>query len=151
MEKIYSVFEGFLFVVPEVESADCESRLLHEDDEKSAKAGIHVHRNRVLQHHTGIILHIPRLPECLSLHPNWLHPPPLPQASVSPLEPKGNTRLWARVRGEANLDDWRESLALFLLYYVQNTHFKTVEDTVLMEDYWLVLQLINRKGCLSCR
>ena len=55
MEKIYSVFEGFLFVVPEVESADCESRLLHEDDEKSAQASVHVHRNRVLQHRRGII------------------------------------------------------------------------------------------------
>ncbi len=32
---------------------------------------------------------IPRVPLCLSPHPNWVRPPPLPQASVPPPEPKG--------------------------------------------------------------
>jgi len=45
---------------------------------------------------------IPRVQECLSLRPNWLSPPPLPQASARPLEPKGGgtTRLRVRVQGE---------------------------------------------------
>ncbi len=34
-------------------------------------------------------LYIPRVPECLSLRPNWLPPPPLPPASVSPPGTKG--------------------------------------------------------------
>jgi hypothetical protein len=49
---------------------------------------------------------------CLSLRPNWLPPPPLPLASVSPRRKQGggcNTRL--RVGGGvgANSDGWRES------------------------------------------
>ncbi len=68
----------------------------------------------------GIIL--PRVPECLSLRPNWLLPPPLPQASVSPppeLEPTGGgggkIRLRVRGRGGANSDNWREALTLCIL------------------------------------
>jgi hypothetical protein len=47
----------------------------------------------------GIIF---RVPECLSLRQNWLPLPPLPQASVSPLDPKGggNTRLRVRWWGK---------------------------------------------------
>jgi hypothetical protein len=42
-----------------------------------------------------------RVPQCLSHRPNWVRPPPLPQASVPPPPPEqkgggGNTRL----RGE---------------------------------------------------
>ena len=109
MEKIYSVFEGFLFVVPEVESADCESRLLHEDDEESAQARVHVHRNRVLQHHREIILYY-RVPGCLSLRPICLPPPHLPQACPPPLGTKEGEGA-----GGANSDEWRESLALCIL------------------------------------
>jgi hypothetical protein len=32
---------------------------------------------------------LPKVPECLSIRPNWLPPPPLPQASVSPPDPQG--------------------------------------------------------------
>ncbi len=35
-------------------------------------------------HRRGIKYTIPRVPECLSLFLNWLSPPPLPQANVSP-------------------------------------------------------------------
>ncbi len=47
---------------------------------------------------------IPRVPECLSLRPNWLPPPPLPQMSVSrPMEPKeGQHSLAGEVAGGAN-------------------------------------------------
>jgi hypothetical protein len=34
---------------PKVEAADCVTGLLHEDDQKSAKARIHVHRDVVLK------------------------------------------------------------------------------------------------------
>jgi hypothetical protein len=58
----------------------------------------------------GIILHLlPRVPKYLSLRPNRLPLPPLPQPSVSPPHGikggGGNTRL--RVRGGANSNDWR--------------------------------------------
>ncbi len=46
---------------------------------------------------------IPKVPKFLFLRPNWLPPPPFPQASApSPLEPGGggNTRLWERGLGE---------------------------------------------------
>jgi hypothetical protein len=52
--------------------------------------------------------------DCPSLRPNWLPPPPLPQASVSPLEPKGGQHLLVgEGAGGAHSDDWRESLALY--------------------------------------
>ncbi len=37
-------------------------------------------RNPVAAHRTGIMLNsVPTVPECLSLRPNWLPPPPLPK------------------------------------------------------------------------
>jgi hypothetical protein len=52
----------------------------------------------------GIILYL-RVPECLPFCPNWLPPPPLPQASVFPPWNQGgggggNTGFRVRVRGE---------------------------------------------------
>jgi hypothetical protein len=42
----------------------------------------------------GIILYLySRVPECLSLRPNWLPEHPLPPASVSPLEKRGEETL----------------------------------------------------------
>ena len=54
--------------------------------------------------------------DCPSLRPNWLPPPPLPQASVSPPGTKGGGGqhlLVGEGAGGAHSDDWRESLALY--------------------------------------
>jgi hypothetical protein len=62
-----------------------------------------------------------RVSQCLSPCPNWVHPTPLPQASVSsPAPPESkvggsNTRLRGERVGGPNSDDWRESLSLCLL------------------------------------
>jgi hypothetical protein len=32
---------------------------------------------------------IPRAPQCLSSRPKWVHPPPFPQANVSPPDQRG--------------------------------------------------------------
>jgi hypothetical protein len=46
-----------------------------------------------------------RVPECLSLRPNWLPPHPLPEASVSPPPgTKGGSNIRLRVRG------WEETI-----------------------------------------
>jgi hypothetical protein len=61
---------------------------------------------------------MPRVPECLSLRPNWLPPSPSSSSEVStPLEPTGVTHSLAgeAAGGGTNADDWRESLALCLL------------------------------------
>jgi hypothetical protein len=60
---------------------------------------------------------IPRVPECLSLRPNWLPPPPtIPPKRVFPPPPGttggGQHLLAGEGAGGANSDDWRESLAL---------------------------------------
>ncbi len=68
----------------------------------------------------------PRVPQCLFLRPNCLPPPPLPPANVSlppPLETNGGATLAGEGRegaGEANSDDWRESLALCILCAYQS-------------------------------
>ncbi len=55
---------------------------------------------------------IPRVPQCLSPRPNWDPSPPLPLASVSSPEPKGeHTRLRVGRWGPIS-DDWRKSLEL---------------------------------------
>ncbi len=67
---------------------------------------------------------IPRVPKYLSLRPNWLTTPTLRLASMSPpLGTKGRGGGRQRLpagegAGGANSDDWRESLALCLLYSV---------------------------------
>ena len=43
-------------VDPEVEGIDLEAGLLHEDDEEPAQAGVHVHRDSVLQGQGGNLL-----------------------------------------------------------------------------------------------
>ncbi len=55
---------------------------------------------------------ISRVSQCLSPRPNWDPPPPLPQASVSALGPKGDTLAcgWGGREG-SNSDDWRKSLS----------------------------------------
>ncbi len=56
--------------------------------------------------------YIPRVPQFLSLRPNWDPPPPLPQASVYLIRTKGGGTLtcgWGG--GGPNWDDWRKSLA----------------------------------------
>ncbi len=60
--------------------------------------------------------YISRVPQCLSPRPNWDPPPPLPPASVSPLESGGETLAcgWGG-GGGPNSDDWRKSLAPCLL------------------------------------
>ncbi len=61
---------------------------------------------------------IPRVPQCLSPRRKWDPPPPLPQASLYPPEPKvgwgAHSTASESVCG-ANSDDWRESPALCLL------------------------------------
>ncbi len=63
--------------------------------------------------------YIPRVQQCLSPLPNWDPPPPLPQASVSPPNPKGEVTHSPGgeegVGGGPNSDDWRKSLALYQL------------------------------------
>ncbi len=84
----------------------------------------HVHRHQALQT-TGktYFTTYRRISQCLSPRPNWVHPPPIPQASVSsPPEPKvGEGRQHSpagKGLGGPNSDDWRESLALYLVYSV---------------------------------
>ncbi len=67
-----------------------------------------------------IFLVNPRVPQCLPPRRNCDPPPtPLPQASMSPPEPKGGGQPRLRVRGwlsnlGPNSNDWRKSLALCL-------------------------------------
>jgi hypothetical protein len=62
---------------------------------------------------------MPRVPQCLSPRPSEMGPPPpLPQASMSPPEPKEGGHIRLRVRewgGGPNSDDWRKSQELCLL------------------------------------
>jgi hypothetical protein len=55
---------------------------------------------------------MPIVPKCLSFRPNWLPPSPLGTKGGGQHSLVGK-KGWV---GEANSDDWRESLALGLLY-----------------------------------
>ncbi len=67
-----------------------------------------------------LLYSIPRIPECLSLRPNWLPPPrkrlfpPLEQYGGGGASP-GKHSLGGEGAGGANSDVWRESLALCIL------------------------------------
>jgi hypothetical protein len=62
-----------------------------------------------------------RVSQCLSSRSNWHPPPSLLQASMPPPPPPGTTAedtgspAGERVGGGPNTNDWRKSLALFLL------------------------------------
>jgi hypothetical protein len=63
-------------------------------------------------------IHAYRVPQCLSSRPTWDLLAPLPQASVSPPEPKGeatHSPAGKRGWGSPNSDDWRKILALCVL------------------------------------
>jgi hypothetical protein len=81
---------------------------------------VHSPCNIYLQHK------VHRVPQCLSPRRNWDPPPPLPQASVSPGNPRGeHTRLRVRGWGSPNSEDWRKSLILCLLCDLEITKPKS--------------------------
>jgi hypothetical protein len=66
---------------------------------------------------------IPRVQEFLSLCQNWVTPPPPPQVSVSPpLDQRGVEQHSLAGEGGPNSDDWKEGLALSILYCVDYIH-----------------------------
>ncbi len=87
-----------------------------------------------------------RVPECLSLRPNWLPPFPLPQASVSPLGTKERQPLLAGegMRGAIS-DDLRESLALCVLCGLNRTLLSTYYPLQVYNDlqYLVFTQLLK--------
>jgi hypothetical protein len=86
---------------------------------------------------------IPSVPDCLSLRPNWPHSPPLPLASVSPLELKGEGQTCL---GGEGAEDWRVSLALCIFcactlytpsiryYFSLYLHFLSFQFFPIMHD-----------------
>jgi hypothetical protein len=90
-----------------------------------------------------------RIPECLSLRPNWLPPPPLLQASVSPLGTKDRQPLLAGegMRGAIS-DDLRESLALCILCGLNRT-VPTILRTYYPLQVYIDLQYFLKVGGIS--
>ncbi len=73
---------------------------------------------------------IPRVPECLSLRPNWLLPSPLPQASVSPRNQRGGNIAYGWGGGGSQFGRLERKPAMHSVYSVGRWVSQTVELTV---------------------